>query len=303
MRLASVDHTSFAATAIVRTAEDGTEMALPVTWVRTDTATTVPVSMMDLLDDWLYWKDQLRTLVDTSSAEDWRLLSEFDVLAPVPQPRSLTCVGLNYRDHALETGAAIPQEPVIFAKHPSSVIGGGSSIQIPPMSDEVDYEAELAIVIGEPVFRVTPEMALAAVAGYTVMNDVSARDVQGRSSQWMTAKSFSTFGPMGPVLITADELGDARGLAIGLRLNGKTLQESSTDQMIFGVAELVSYISQFWPLEPGDVIATGTPAGVGFTRTPPIFLQDGDVVEAYIDGIGVLQNSVVASAVPENASR
>jgi 2-keto-4-pentenoate hydratase/2-oxohepta-3-ene-1,7-dioic acid hydratase in catechol pathway len=253
------------------------------------------MSMTDLLEDWLFWRDQLKVLVDEAPAHEWRPLSEFEVLAPVPRPRSVTCIGLNYRDHATETGAEIPTVPVIFAKHQSSIVASGTPIRLPESSTEVDYEVELAVVIGQNVFQATPEQALEAVAGYTIMNDVSARDWQGRTSQWMTAKSFPTFGPMGPELVTAEELGDARGLRIGLRLNGKSMQESSTDQMVFGVAQLISHISQFWPIEPGDVIATGTPAGVGFTRRPPVFLGDGDVVEAFIEGIGVLSNSVIPS--------
>jgi len=295
MRLVSINRTGFAATAIVLTDDHGVHLALPVNSAQNITTSTVPVSMADLLDDWLFWRDQLKTLVDAAPADAWRPLSEFEVLAPVPQPRSVICIGLNYRDHATETGAAIPTEPVIFAKHRSSVVASGTPIRLPESSTEVDYEVELAVVIGQTVFQATPEQALEAVAGYTIMNDVSARDWQGRTSQWMTAKSFPTFGPMGPELVTAEELGNARGLRIGLRLNGESMQDSSTDEMIFGVAELISRISQFWPIEPGDVIATGTPAGVGFTRTPPIFLGDGDVVEAYIEGIGVLSNLVEAA--------
>ena len=295
MRLVSIDRTGFAAAAIVRTGESGTDMALPVTSAQNNTASTIPVSMADILDDWLFWRDQLTVHAAAAAPADWRPLSDFELLAPLPAPRSVICIGLNYRDHALETGAAIPTEPVIFAKHRSSVVGSGTSIRLPDSSVEVDYEAELAVVIGQRVFQVSPQTALEAVAGYTIMNDVSARDWQGRTSQWMVSKSFPTFGPMGPELVTADELGDARGLRIGLRLNGETLQDSSTDQMIFGVAELISHISQFWPIEPGDVIATGTPAGVGFTRTPPIFLVAGDTVEVFIEGIGLLSNLVEAT--------
>lgn len=295
MRLVSLDRSGFAAAALVTTADDGTELVLPLSGARDDETPPVPVSMNDLLEDWQFWSEQLRVIQAGAARESWRPISEFDVLAPVPHPRSVICIGLNYRDHAIETGADIPTYPVVFAKHRSTVVGSGTDIVVPESSTEVDYEAELAVVIGQTVFRVTPQDALGAVAGYTVMNDVSARDWQARTSQWMTAKSFPTFGPMGPALVTADELGDGRGMRIGLRVNGETLQDSSTDQMIFGVAELISHLSQFWPLEPGDVIATGTPAGVGFTRTPPIFLRDGDEVEAYIDGIGVLRNSVVST--------
>ncbi|GGI37770.1 hypothetical protein GCM10010988_15630 [Cnuibacter physcomitrellae] len=287
MRLISIARPGAVAAALVR---DG-DLVLPLT----GTGSSTPLSMNDLLDDWPHWSERLRTVQAEAPEDAWRPIEEFEVLAPVPHPRSLLCIGLNYRDHATETGAAIPTLPVVFAKHSSTVVGSGAAIVLPESSAEVDYEAELAVVIGRRAFRVTPEEALEAVAGYTVMNDVSARDWQARTSQWMTAKSFPTFGPMGPALVTADELGDGRGLRIGLRVNGRTLQDSSTDEMIFGVAELVSHLSQFWAVEPGDVIATGTPAGVGFTRTPPVFLRDGDEVEAYVDGIGVLRNPVIAS--------
>ena len=286
MRLISIDRTGFAAAALVTTADDGAELVLPVIAAGngTGTGSTVPVSMNDLLDDWQFWSERLKTVQAEASPESWRPITDFEVLAPVPHPRSVICIGLNYRDHATETGAPIPTQPVVFAKHRSSVVASGTAIVLPGSSDEVDYEAELAVVIGRRVFEATPQEALRAVAGYTVMNDVSARDWQARTSQWMTAKSFPTFGPMGPALVTADELGDARGLRIGRRVNGAPLQDSS------------SHLSQFWPVEPGDVIATGTPAGVGFTRTPPVFLRDGDEVEAFIEGIGVLRNAVVRRA-------
>ncbi len=292
MRLISINRSGYAQAALV--ADDGTELVLPLTSAGYDQSSTVPVSMNDLLEDWPSWSDRLKAVQIEAPHDSWRPITEFDVLAPVPYPRSVICIGLNYRDHAIETGADIPTYPVVFAKHRSTVIGSGAEIVLPETSTEVDYEAELAVVIGRRLFHATAQEAIRAVAGYTVMNDVSARDWQARTSQWMTSKSFPTFGPMGPVLVTADELGDGSGLRIGLRVNGETLQGSTTTQMIFGVAELISYLSQFWPVEPGDVIATGTPAGVGFTRTPPVFLRDGDDVETFIEGIGVLRNRVVS---------
>lgn len=301
MRLISFDSSGFPAAAIVAPGEDGAELVLPV-GARQGTGTFTSVSMADVLKDWQFWSDQLAMIREQAAPEAWRPITEVEVLAPVPNPRSLTCIGLNYRDHAIETGAEIPKYPVVFAKHSSSIVGTGAQIVLPEASTEVDYEAELAVVIGRRVFQATPDEAIRAVAGYTVMNDVSARDWQARTSQWMTSKSFPTFGPMGPALVTADELGDGSGLRIGLRVNGETLQDSTTSQMIFGVAELISYLSQFWPVEPGDVIATGTPAGVGFTRTPPIFLRAGDEVETSIEGIGMLRNRVVSAAVGEGAS-
>lgn len=301
MKLISFDHNGFPAAAIVTSADDGAEFLLPVV-ARDPMGSPAPVSMHDLLADWPRWSEQLTGIQDEATADAWRPIAEVEVLAPVPHPRSLICIGLNYRDHAIETGAEIPRYPVVFAKHTSAIVGTGADVVLPEASTEVDYEAELAVVIGRRVFNATPEEAIRAVAGYTVMNDVSARDWQARTSQWMTSKSFPTFGPMGPALVTADELGDGSGLRIGLRVNDQTLQDSTTSQMIFGVAELVSYLSQFWPVEPGDVIATGTPAGVGFTRQPPIFLRDGDHLETFIEGIGALRNRVVSAAALADAS-
>jgi 2-keto-4-pentenoate hydratase/2-oxohepta-3-ene-1,7-dioic acid hydratase in catechol pathway len=214
--------------------------------------------------------------------------------APVPRPGKLVCVGLNYRDHAAESKVAVPERPVLFSKFTTSVIGPGESIVIPSSSEKVDYEAELAIVIGRRAKRVSREEAAAAILGYTMVNDVSARDFQFGDGQWQRGKSCDTFAPMGPWILTADEVGDPQQLGIRLRLNGQTLQSSNTNQMIFGPVDLVAYISETITLEPGDVIATGTPSGVGFARQPPVFLKAGDQVEMEVDGLGVLKNSVRA---------
>lgn len=293
MKLLTFDHAGFPAAAIVNDAGDA---ILPIRTQRADAPGCRPTSMRELLQSWGSWPGQLARLRREATPDAWLPVSEVRVLAPLPQPHSLTCIGLNYRDHASETGAATPTEPVVFAKHVSTVIGSGDPIILPKASEEVDYEAELGVVIGAEAFRVPPQEALKVVAGYTIVNDVSARDVQSRTSQWMVAKSFPSFCPMGPVLVTADEFGNGSGRHVGLSVNGRTLQASSTDEMIFTVAEIVSYLSQVWPLMPGDMIATGTPAGVGFTRTPPVFLCDGDVVEVSISGIGVLTNHVKAAA-------
>ena len=186
-------------------------------------------------------------------------------------------------------------QPIVFAKHPASIVGPDAEIPLPPQSDEVDYEVELAIVIGKRAHRATRETALDAVAGYTIVNDVSARDWQRRTSQWMTSKSFPGFGPVGPAFVTADEFDLATPRRVRLRLNGETMQDSTTDQLIFDVADLIVHLSSVWPLEPGDLIATGTPGGVGFTRKPAVFLAPGDVVEAEIEGIGTLRNTVVGA--------
>ncbi len=215
--------------------------------------------------------------------------------APIVDPRKIVCVGLNYRDHAAETGASIPKDPILFSKYATALIGHGETIVLPKVSQEVDFEAELVIVIGKKGRHLTLKNALEHVAGYTVGHDVSARDWQLKKDgkQWMVGKTFDTFAPAGPVLVTKDEIADPLNLPIKLRLNGELMQNSNTKQMIFSVAELVAYLSQVFTLEPGDLIYTGTPPGVGIARKPPIFLKDGDVVEVEIEGLGLLRNPVV----------
>jgi len=217
------------------------------------------------------------------------------LLPPIPDPPKLICMGLNYRDHAAETGAKIPSEPVLFSKFATALIGPEAPIVLPSVSQKVDYEAELVLVVGRKGRHLTAATALEHLAGYTVGNDVSARDWQlekdGR--QWLAGKTFDTFAPLGPWLVTADEIADPQGLGIRLRLNGQTMQDSSTKQMIFPAAEAVAYISQVVTLQPGDLIFTGTPPGVGMARKPPVWLKAGDVVEVEIDGLGVLRNPVV----------
>lgn len=287
MRIVSVSRPEGSAAAVLVDSGSSTRV-VPVLDERSGEAVTVK----ELLEDWATWSPRLRELEAQGAVDEDLELAQVELLAPVPEPRSLTCVGLNYRDHATETGASIPREPILFAKQPTSVTHPNSVIWLPPASSEVDFEAELAVVIGVGGRNIPPERALQHVAGYTAFNDVSARDWQARSSQWMAAKSFDTFGPMGPVLVTTDEIPDPQQLRVDLRLNGLALQESSTKEMIFSVAELIAYISAVWPLSAGDVIATGTPAGVGFTRTPPVFMKNGDIVEVEIEKIGVLSNTV-----------
>src|SRR3954471_8247950 len=226
-------------------------------------------------------------------AESGPLDGGFMLLAPVVAPQKVLAIGLNYRDHARETGAELPKAPILFVKTPNSIIGPDQAITYAKDdSTQVDYEAELAVVIGRQCRRVGVENALDAVLGYTVCNDVSARDAQFADGQWVRGKSFDTFCPLGPWIVTADEIPHPQRLGLRCRVNGEVLQDSSTSEMIFGCAELISYLSQVITLEPGDVIATGTPSGVGFTRKPPVLLVDGDVVEAEIDGIGTLRNTV-----------
>jgi 2-keto-4-pentenoate hydratase/2-oxohepta-3-ene-1,7-dioic acid hydratase in catechol pathway len=217
------------------------------------------------------------------------------LLPPLPDPQKIICVGLNYRDHAAESGAAIPREPILFSKYPTALIGPGEAIVLPAESQEVDYEAELVIVIGKKGRHLSKEQALGHIAGYTVGHDVSARDWQLKKDgkQWMVGKTFDTFAPLGPELVTSDEVGDPHNLGIRLRLNGTVMQESNTKQMIFSAGELVAYLSIVFTLLPGDLIYTGTPPGVGMARKPPVFLKGGDAVEVEIDKLGVLRNPVV----------
>ena len=222
---------------------------------------------------------------------DGRPLEELQLLAPVPRPRKVVAIGRNYREHAAEEGAEPPTAPLIFAKFPTSVIGPGDSIcWDPALTTQVDYEAELGVVIGRRARRLTREQALDAVLGYTCLNDVSARDLQFGDGQWTRGKSLDSFCPMGPVLVTTDELGDAGDLAIGCTVNGEVRQAARTSDLYFGVAEIVSHCSQAFTLEPGDVIATGTPAGVGAFRKPPVWLAPGDEVVVEIERIGRLVN-------------
>lgn len=220
------------------------------------------------------------------------------LLPPIPNPGKILCIGLNYRDHAIEGGQPIPTEPVVFGKFQNSLIAHGDPIRIPRVAQKVDYEAELVIVIGKTGKHIPNDSsAFQYVGGYTVGHDVSARDWQfkGSEKQWILGKTFDTFAPTGPVLVTADELTDPHNLRIQLRLNGETMQNSSTKEFIFGVPALLNYLSQVVTLEPGDLIFTGTPPGVGIARKPnPVLLKPGDVVEVEIERIGVLKNPCVA---------
>lgn len=220
-------------------------------------------------------------------------LDDVRLLAPVPRPSKLICIGLNYRDHAEETNLPIPSVPTVFVKFPTAVIGPGEAIVLPKASTRPDYEAELAFVIGKGGRHIPAEAWRDHVFGYTILNDVSARDVQMATSQWTMGKSFDTFAPMGPYLVTADEVPDPQALDIRLTLNGELMQSSNTRNLIFGVPELVEYLSSVFTLEPGDVISTGTPAGVGFARKPPVYLREGDQVEIGVQGLGELHNPVV----------
>jgi 2-keto-4-pentenoate hydratase/2-oxohepta-3-ene-1,7-dioic acid hydratase in catechol pathway len=211
---------------------------------------------------------------------------------PIDRPGKIVCVGLNYRDHAAEQGVAPPQHPILFAKWQTALVGPGEPIVLPPVTREVDYEAELGVVIGERVRNVSEGQALEAVRGYVCVNEVSARDLQFSDGQWTRAKSIDTFCPVGPRFVPREEIPDPQALWIRCTLNGEVMQDSSTAEMIFSVAEVIAFASLTMTLEPDDLIATGTPAGVGFTREPPVFLKDGDEVTVEIEGLGALTNPV-----------
>jgi 2-keto-4-pentenoate hydratase/2-oxohepta-3-ene-1,7-dioic acid hydratase in catechol pathway len=214
---------------------------------------------------------------------------------PIPDPNKILCIGLNYRDHAEETGAPIPRDPVLFSKFNTSLAGPGDPIVLPTVSQKVDYEAELVLVIGTKGRSIAKDRAMEHVAGCMVGHDVSARDwqLEKDGKQWLAGKTFDTFAPCGPHLVTLDEVGDPHALGIRLRLNGATMQDSNTKQMIFRAEDLIAYLSQVVTLLPGDLIFTGTPPGVGIARKPPVWLKGGDVCEVEIDGLGVLTNPVV----------
>jgi 2-keto-4-pentenoate hydratase/2-oxohepta-3-ene-1,7-dioic acid hydratase in catechol pathway len=212
---------------------------------------------------------------------------------PVPDPDKIICIGVNYADHASETGLAQTAVPVFFAKFRNSLTGPTSPIHIPVVSAKIDYEGELALIMGSRCKGVSEQEALQYVAGYTLMNDVSARDLQMQTSQWIAGKALDTFAPMGPGMVPASSIPDPQALWLVTRVNGQVVQQASTATMIFSVAAIIAFLSSLMTLEPGDIIATGTPSGVGFRRIPPLFLRDGDVVEVEIDGIGRLRNPVV----------
>jgi 2-keto-4-pentenoate hydratase/2-oxohepta-3-ene-1,7-dioic acid hydratase in catechol pathway len=216
------------------------------------------------------------------------------LLAPIESPQRIFCIGLNYRDHAIESKMEIPAVPTVFLKLPSSVTGPGSPIVLPKNSTQPDYEAEFAVVIGKGGFRIAAEAWQKHVFGYTILNDVSARDVQLATSQWILGKSFPTFCPMGPAIVTADAIADPHALEIRLDIDGVEMQHSNTRELIFKIPELIAYISSITPLEAGDIISTGTPQGVGLGRKPQRWLQPGETVTIAIEGLGKLVNRTEA---------
>ncbi len=240
--------------------------------------------------------DMIAAIASRPSAQGPAMpLSSVKLLAPIPRPGKLICIGLNYRDHAAESNMAIPSVPTVFAKFTTSIIGSGEAIVLPKNSEKPDYEAEFAFVIGKKARHVKAANWKDCVFGYTIVNDVSARDVQMATSQWIMGKSFDTFCPMGPAIVTADEIADPHALRISCVVSGETLQDSNTRELIFKLPELIEYLTSIMTLEPGDVVSTGTPAGVGVARKPvPRFLRAGDDVVVKIEGLGELRNPVVA---------
>ncbi len=221
-------------------------------------------------------------------------LREARLHAPLPNPPRVFAIGLNYRDHAKESGMAIPTTPVVFFKLTTSVIGPGEPIVLPKNSNEPDYEAEFAFVIGKGGYRIPASAWCEHVYGYTIVNDVSARDVQFASTQWSMSKSFPTFCPLGPAIVTADEIADPHQLAIGLTIDGEQLQNSNTRELVFKIPELIEHISSITPLLPGDIVSTGTPPGVGLGRNPKRWLKPGETVTVTVEGLGSLTNPVQA---------
>ena len=220
-------------------------------------------------------------------------LDTLELGPPVPDPDKILCLGVNYREHAAEAQQELPAVPMFFAKFRNSLIGPTSPILLPRVSRQIDYEGELAVIIGTRCKDVPEQEALQYVAGYTIMHDVSARDLQMQTSQWTAGKALDTFAPMGPGIVLASDIPDPQTLMLTTRVNGQVVQHDSTANMLFSVATSIAFLSCLMTLEPGDIIATGTPSGVGFKRTPPLFLQEGDVVEVEIERIGRIRNLVI----------
>ncbi|HBE72117.1 MAG TPA: hypothetical protein DDW52_28605 [Planctomycetaceae bacterium] len=257
-------------------------------------------SLLDVISAWDECKESLGQIGDDEA--DFQL-DEVRVDCPVPPTVKTLCIGLNYRDHALESGMEIPSEPVVFNKLPGALCSHESVVELPSCSEQVDYEAEMVIVIGRRAHGVTEETAEEHIFGYACGHDVSARDWQiGRpGGQWLLGKSFPGFAPLGPFVVPRSSVADANNLSISLRLNGKVLQNSSTRQLIFNPVQLVAYLSQCMVLEPGDVIFTGTPPGVGMARNPKVFLQPGDVAEVEVEGLGVLRNTFALATASQDS--
>lgn len=258
-------------------------------WVEDEEIVELPYPDVGALLATADWRDR-------AADQSGRRVSLADTaLAPLMlHPPKIICVGLNYRSHILEMGRELPAHPTLFAKYSNALLGPTDELVLPAVSDQVDWEVELGVVIGAPGRRLSPEAALDFVAGYTVVNDVSMRDWQWRTGEWLQGKTFEASTPVGPVLVTPDELDHARDLHLSCSVDGAVMQSSRTSDLLFSPAEIISYVSQFTSLEAGDLIATGTPAGVGAGRDPQVFLRAGQVVRATVEGIGSLVNTCVA---------
>ncbi|MFN8442994.1 MAG: fumarylacetoacetate hydrolase family protein [Caldilineaceae bacterium] len=254
---------------------------------------SLPANLKDLLAAGASALEEVAAAVRNPPYGSTLNLEEVKLLAPIPNPGKILCIGLNYRDHAAESNSPLPPHPIVFAKYSNAVLAPGDPIVLPKNSQQPDYEAEFGVVIGKRARHVSEADALSYVGGYLPFHDVSARDYQMRTSQWSMGKTFDTFAPFGPALTTADEIPDPQTLDIQLSINGEVLQKSNTKNLIFTVQQLIADLTSVMTLEPGDIIATGTPGGVGSARKPPRWLKAGDVVRIEIEKLGVLENPCV----------
>jgi 2-keto-4-pentenoate hydratase/2-oxohepta-3-ene-1,7-dioic acid hydratase in catechol pathway len=260
--------------------------------------TIFPLETLGYLDalSFLYAGADAWAAADAAATSATNLISTTDVtlLAPLSAPGKFLCIGLNYRDHAIESNMQLPKTPVVFTKFSNCITADQTTVVLPKMSTQPDYEAELAIVIGKEGKNIDPADWADYVFGYTIVNDISARDIQLATSQWSLGKSFGTFGPMGPAIVSKDEIPDPHVLAIKLSIDGEYLQNSNTDQLVFKAPDLIAYLSSIMTLSPGDIISTGTPAGVGLGRKPQRWIQPGETMVVEIEGIGTLTNTTIA---------
>ncbi|THF80364.1 fumarylacetoacetate hydrolase family protein [Cohnella fermenti] len=244
----------------------------------------------------------MRDVIEAGGASDLgkgdsHRLEDVKLLSPLTNPDKIICIGLNYHDHVIESNMQVPKVPVLFPKYNNCLLGHDDEVTIPAEVEQCDYEVELAVVIGKTAKRVPLESAMDYVFGYTILNDVSARDIQLNEPQWTRGKAIDGFAPTGPWIVTADELADPGNLGISLTLNGETMQNSNTKELIFNIPYLISFLSNTMTLQPGDIISTGTPPGVGMGRKPQVWLKPGDVVEATVEGIGTLRNAFAAERI------
>jgi acylpyruvate hydrolase len=254
----------------------------------------LPADLVGVIGNWPFLRERIGQSAPSAAS---RPLASVTLLPPIPKPGKIVCLGLNYVEHAKEGGHNVPDYPALFMRAATSLVGPFDAVIRPRVSEKLDYEVELMVVIGMRCRHVPESEALKAVFGYTVFNDVSVRDFQRRTAQWTAGKTFDGTGPMGPAIVTADELPPgAHGIGIRSRLNGQTVQDGNTADMVFGVARTIAILSEIMTLEPGDVVAMGTPSGVGHARNPPLWMAPGDVIEAEIDGIGTLRNRIVDEA-------